>query len=143
MLSAASLPRWRLMALCSKVEGCTDVFFPSLGARVIEVRRVCRACPVRERCLIDSLADDLVRVGIRGGLAQRPQATLRRHGEYETPEGDVWLYDAETGEAVVIENDAVPMLTADEAIALLTALRDRLAADDDAEADEDAALLAS
>ena len=70
-------PAWTEQALCAQIDG--DMFFPDDGAKRIDVKRVCRGCPVRAECLDMAIANNEPH-GLWGGLTPRER---RRHVKAE------------------------------------------------------------
>ena len=71
---------WREMAACRHAD--PDLFFPvsETGAALLQVgeaKRICRACPVRTRCL-DWALDQRVTSGIWGGRTEEERRSMRK-----------------------------------------------------------------
>lgn len=64
-------------ALCAQVG--IELFFPGKGESATPAKRVCRACPVQERCLEWALSVPvwMDQDGVYGGLSPRQRRTLR------------------------------------------------------------------
>lgn len=69
-----SSPEWTRRALCAEVD--PNIFFPEIGENVSVVKKICKACDVREECLKYSLDND-ERFGIWGGLSEKNRRQLR------------------------------------------------------------------
>jgi WhiB family redox-sensing transcriptional regulator len=54
-----------------------EVFFPTDGSGVEVARRICAACPVRERCL-DYAITHRIEHGIWGGASERARRRMAR-----------------------------------------------------------------
>ena len=67
-------PEWTKKALCAEVD--PNIFFPEIGENVSVVKKICKACDVREECLKFSLDND-ERFGIWGGLSEKNRRQLR------------------------------------------------------------------
>ena len=67
-------PEWTRRALCAEVD--PNIFFPEIGENVSVVKKICKACDVREECLKFSLDND-ERFGIWGGLSEINRRKLR------------------------------------------------------------------
>lgn len=67
-------PEWTKKALCAEVD--PNIFFPEIGEDVAKVKRICKACDVKEECLKFSLDND-ERFGIWGGLSEINRRKLR------------------------------------------------------------------
>lgn len=71
---------WRDAAAC--LDADPDLFFP-IGAagpalsQVTEAKRICRACPVRQRCLSWALGQAVLS-GVWGGTTEEERRALRR-----------------------------------------------------------------
>jgi WhiB family redox-sensing transcriptional regulator len=79
---------WLLNALCARKDMAPyrDLFFPHPGekAKANAAKRICAACPVRQACLDDALAQEggrghESRFGVRGGLG--PRGRRRRYDQ--------------------------------------------------------------
>lgn len=68
---------WRARAACAGADVAIDVFFPVVGGRAIEAKRVCADCPVKADCLDYALGHN-ERWGIWGGLSFRERTQIRR-----------------------------------------------------------------
>lgn len=77
---------WRTDALCAQSQFADqrDMFFPHPGekAKAAAAKKICAACPVRQACLDDALAEEggrghESRFGVRGGLG--PRGRRRRY----------------------------------------------------------------
>lgn len=66
---------WQARAACH--ESDPDVFFPPMGSRGEEARRICRICPVASACL-DYALDDPSLIGIWGGTSDTERKTFKR-----------------------------------------------------------------
>lgn len=66
---------WRDDALCAQVG--PDLFFPPLGSSARPARAICKACPVRLRCLDWSLSLEDDEFGILAGLSPSERAAIR------------------------------------------------------------------
>lgn len=69
-------PAWHADAACREYP--RDWWFPQLGESTRRAVEVCQRCPVRGECLDEALADPELDHGIRGGLAPRKRAAMRR-----------------------------------------------------------------
>jgi WhiB family redox-sensing transcriptional regulator len=96
-------PEWWDQALCAGSP--VLAWFPARGGGT-KPAELCRPCPVRETCLASVMASG-ERFGIRGGLGERPRRALRKNGEATTRD-DVVMWDAETGDVLVIPLTPVP-----------------------------------
>ncbi|MGW0118578.1 WhiB family transcriptional regulator [Streptomyces sp. NPDC003327] len=72
---------WRAAAACREVD--PELFFPvGVGspalAQAEEAKKVCRRCPVRERCLGWAMAESHPPMGVWGGLTEAERSALRR-----------------------------------------------------------------
>ena len=67
-------PDWTKKALCAEVD--PDLFFPEVGDDVRKVKKICKACDVKEECLKYSLDND-ERFGVWGGLSEHNRRKLR------------------------------------------------------------------
>jgi WhiB family transcriptional regulator, redox-sensing transcriptional regulator len=75
---------WAKDTPCSQVD--TKLWFPEerdgmpeRGYTALEeCRRICRRCPVRERCLEEAMTDD-IRYGVWGGLTENEREQLRKN----------------------------------------------------------------
>jgi WhiB family redox-sensing transcriptional regulator len=72
---------WEEHAACRGED--TNLFFPDghRGEFVVEIEKakaICRACPVRENCLIEAL-NSPEKYGIWGGLDENERGLLRRN----------------------------------------------------------------
>lgn len=65
---------WQDGANCLGVD--PDIFFPERGASVVEAKKVCRGCVVKEQCLEFALQNS-EKFGIWGGLSERQRRTIR------------------------------------------------------------------
>jgi WhiB family redox-sensing transcriptional regulator len=70
-------PDWYGDALCAQVGDYDEIFYPEMGGSTRDAKKVCAACPVRERCLEYAL-DNEERYGIWGGLSERARRKLER-----------------------------------------------------------------
>ncbi|HEX9991615.1 MAG TPA: WhiB family transcriptional regulator [Acidimicrobiales bacterium] len=68
-------PSWRDFSACSGQP--TSLWYPDEKGHGREAKAVCRACPVRERCLLDAVARN-EQHGIWGGAAEPDRRLLRR-----------------------------------------------------------------
>lgn len=78
MTAASSAPEdhfdaWWREALCAEIG--SDLFFVAKGQSVADAKAVCRLCPVRAKCLADSLRSD-VEYGVFGGFARPVRKAL-------------------------------------------------------------------
>lgn len=69
--------KWQESALCVEIGDAP--FFPELGAKYTEGRKICARCPVRDECLdyameTEECKDD--RVGLFGGKSPRERTAL-------------------------------------------------------------------
>jgi WhiB family redox-sensing transcriptional regulator len=72
---------WTDAAACRGED--VDLFFPAghrgeFAAQVEEAKEICRACPVREACLLDAI-NKPEKYGIWGGLDELERGQLRRN----------------------------------------------------------------
>jgi WhiB family redox-sensing transcriptional regulator len=72
---------WKELAACREED--TDLFFPlghrgEFAVQVEEAKAICRACPVREACLLDAI-NEPEKYGIWGGLDELERRQLRRN----------------------------------------------------------------
>lgn len=69
-------PDWYRDALCAEVD--PDPFYPPKGGTTRPAKKVCAACPVREKCLAYALENREIE-GVWGGLGPvERRALLRR-----------------------------------------------------------------
>lgn len=66
---------WKADGACRDLD--TALFFPERGDSMVEAKRVCAGCPVREECLEYSL-DGREVFGLWGGKSERERRRLRR-----------------------------------------------------------------
>jgi WhiB family redox-sensing transcriptional regulator len=82
---------WRLKALCAEV--APELFFPrgdGFGAMdVVEAKKVCRQCPVRDECLKDALESGADH-GVWGGHSQLELRAIRKEAGLSTDPGPWW-----------------------------------------------------
>lgn len=74
MASEDHFDAWWREALCAQVG--SSLFFLNAGEPGIEAKRTCRLCPVRAKCLADSVMSD-VEHGIFGGFGRPVRRALR------------------------------------------------------------------
>lgn len=77
-----SYDSWMEEALCAQVD--PDMWFPPVGERGTEAKKICMRCPVREQCLDYALNASENPYGIWGGVGQHNRNAMRR----ERGEGD-------------------------------------------------------
>lgn len=68
-------PEWYGDALCAQID--PEPFFPEKGGSTRASKKVCAACPVREKCLQYAL-DNGERFGIWGGVSERDRRKILR-----------------------------------------------------------------
>lgn len=66
---------WAIDARCAETD--PEVFFPENRYETATARRICRTCPVRQKCLDAALADSSL-VGVWGGATVEERRILRR-----------------------------------------------------------------
>ncbi len=69
-------PAWTADALCREFD--LSLFFPELGQPARHALEICGACPVRQPCLDEAIADTTLDHGIRGGMSARARVAHRR-----------------------------------------------------------------
>ena len=68
-------PAWQARANCRGLD--PDIFYPTRGVRLGEVKAVCAGCVVREDCLEYALANG-EKFGIWGGVSERQRRLMRK-----------------------------------------------------------------
>lgn len=63
-MNAIKPPEWMLSGLCAQTD--PEAFFPEKGCSPEPAKRVCKACPVRARCLAYAIDHDMP-YGVWGG----------------------------------------------------------------------------
>lgn len=66
---------WRDDALCREVDA--DGFFVEKGGSTVAIKRICKACPVKQECLEYAFDND-ERYGVWGGTSERERARMKR-----------------------------------------------------------------
>lgn len=66
---------WKDRAACREAD--PDLFFPEEG-HAATAKAVCRACPVREQCLLASISGPVKEWGVWGGFAERDRIKVAR-----------------------------------------------------------------
>lgn len=66
---------WAIKAACKSSD--PDLFFPELGQKGTEAKKICARCPVRRECLDYAIAHE-ERFGIWGGMSDRERRRIRR-----------------------------------------------------------------
>ena len=75
-------PPWTDAALCAQVD--QEMFFPEKGSSNHNAKRICRGCPVREKCLDFALQHDIEH-GVFGGLSVKERKRILRTRGQDTP----------------------------------------------------------
>jgi WhiB family redox-sensing transcriptional regulator len=70
---------WREEGICSTVD--PEIFFPPRGASTVYAKKVCRGCPVKDRCLATALEND-ERFGIWGGYSERERRKMKSQSNF-------------------------------------------------------------
>lgn len=79
-------PHWRDDALCRETDA--TLFFPTKGDPLVEARRLCGMCPVRDDCLEDALRQRDY-FGFRGGLSGQQRRRLASGRERPNPKAEI------------------------------------------------------
>ncbi|AKJ72237.1 putative WhiB family transcriptional regulator [Tsukamurella phage TPA4] len=66
---------WHDLGLCREVD--PDLWFPERGGSTRDAKRICRRCPVQEKCLQQAL-DAGERFGVWGGVSERERRQMDR-----------------------------------------------------------------
>lgn len=74
-LQLAKPPEWVADALCAQTD--PEAFFPEKGGTNAPAKRICAACPVRERCLAYAM-ETRQHFGIWGGLSELQRRRIRQ-----------------------------------------------------------------
>lgn len=75
---------WYRKALCPQTD--PEAFYPEKGGSTKEAKRICKLCPVTDKCLQWALDND-ERFGVWGGLSERERRRLQR-GADPLPEAE-------------------------------------------------------
>lgn len=119
-IALAEPRRWAVRALCAGSPA--DLWFPPRGAKFTRaLRQVCRGCPVRADCVGYAMSIHETTFGVWGGTSTKDRRRLLRDGETVTADGDCVLWEAASGDVLIIDGDR-PTLTVDEALAALDGL---------------------
>lgn len=69
---------WHEQARCTTTD--PEIFFPEDGGKAEPARRLCRACPVREECLLSAVSAPVYEFGVWGGFTDHDiRAIARRY----------------------------------------------------------------
>ncbi len=77
---------WQLDANCIGED--PDLFFPERGDDISEVKRICKACTVREECLDYALSHSITH-GIWGGEAYKRRSQIKRSRGFSNDEHEL------------------------------------------------------
>jgi WhiB family redox-sensing transcriptional regulator len=88
---ADSLTAWMADGNCRLHPPAT--FFPSDGVGVDRARKICKGCPVGERCL-DYALDQRIEHGVWGGCSERERRRILKRRREESEVGFVVALDA-------------------------------------------------
>jgi WhiB family transcriptional regulator, redox-sensing transcriptional regulator len=84
---------WHRRAACQYSD--PELFFPEQGAVTAEAKALCRACPVREECLLAAITAPSAEYGIWGGFAERARRLIARRYRTGTPLAGIIAEDDE------------------------------------------------
>lgn len=71
---------WQDEALCSQTD--PEVFYPETAGEVVQARRICVKCPVRQECLDRAMENGEV-YGIWGGTTREDRSLMRRGKQFD------------------------------------------------------------
>ncbi len=66
---------WRALRNCRDVDPA--IFYPAKVKDLVEPKRYCASCPVKNECLEDALTTGEA-YGVRGGLSEQERRALRK-----------------------------------------------------------------
>ena len=74
MITVPAAPAWQEEANCQGID--TEEFFPEKGGRNELAQRICRRCPVTDKCLQWALDRD--ELGVWGGTTEHERRQMKR-----------------------------------------------------------------
>lgn len=84
---------WHDQAACRNSD--PELWFPEQGDGTAPAKALCRACPVREQCLLAAITGPVAEYGIWGGFADHSRVLIGRRYRAGIPLADIIAEDDE------------------------------------------------